>query len=243
LAFDQLQTELKQSVPKKTTISLQKREVEEPERAKRFLSAWMILDFIRASFVKKPEPLPEPIALDNHLNSTNAREKRSIGTWVNNMMGWLSLPLMGNQTLLTQTTTPAPTTGRSFPTMDYFYEEEEVSLEVKTDYSYDAYVLVLVFGIALLAVGTTLAMYLYGEYKESLQRQEAEHYALEVMEIALSVWTIEAGLEGTCDREPPPTLRHRRPGKHREILKEREKYNIRTKDENMDAKTEPQTQT
>jgi hypothetical protein len=117
------------------------------------------------------------------------------------MMG---LPLMGNQTLLTQHTTPAPTTEQYFPSMEYFYEDEEDYPEDKTDYSYDAYVLVLVFGISLLAVGTTLAMYLYGEYKESLQRQEADHYALEIMEIALSVWTVEAGLEETCDREPPP---------------------------------------
>jgi hypothetical protein len=207
LAFDQLQKELKESVPKKTTVSLQKREVEDPERAKRFLSAWMILDFIRGAFVKKPESLPEPVALDDHRipeNSTNVREKRSIGTWVNNMMDWLNLPLMGNQTLLTKSTTSTPTIRSTTPTVDYLYEEDEPSSEAKPDYSYDAYVLVLVFGISLLAVGSTLAMYMYGEYKESLLRQESEQYALEVMEIALSVWTIETGLEGTCDREPPP---------------------------------------
>jgi hypothetical protein len=211
LAFDQLKKELKESVPRKPTKSLQKREVEtreeeDSERSKRFLSAWMILDFIRSSLVKKPTstPLPEPVAQSHprtltNTTSSNPREKRSADAWVDYMMDWLNPALLGTQTLLTKLTnsTPDPTVRnhstavQSFQLwMDYLNEEEGQSTEPQVDYSYDAYVLVLVFGIALLAIASTLAMYLYGEYKESLLHQETNTCTVEIVEIALSTWTI-----------------------------------------------------
>jgi hypothetical protein len=202
LAFNQLKTELQQTVPRKNLNSRPKRDMGDTEREKRFLSAWMVLDFIRASFVTTPEPLPEPVTLVDTDNSTSTREKRSIDDWVGNMMGWLGLPLMGNQTLLTQTTTPAPTTESYFPTVQYYYEDDY--LDDETDYGYDTYVLVLVFGISVIAVISTLAMYIRSDYQESLQRQEADRRALELMEIAFSVWTIEAEMDEAYGQEPPP---------------------------------------
>jgi hypothetical protein len=204
LAFDQLSRELQQASPKRTAVSRPRRDIGETERDKRFLSAWMVLDFIRASFATTPEPLPEPIALEDTRNSTSIREKRSIETWVDNLMGWLNLPLMGNQTLLTQNTTPAPTTQSYLPPVQLYYDYEEDYSEDDTDYSYDTYLLVLVFGISVIAVISTLAMYVHGDYVESLKRQEADRYALELMGMALAVWTIEAGMDEVCDQEPPP---------------------------------------
>jgi hypothetical protein len=208
LAFDQLKTELQQIIPRKNLDSRPKRDVGDTEREKRFLSAWMILDFIRASFGTTPEPLPEPVTLVDTDNSTSTREKRSIDDWVSNMMGWLGLPLMGNQTLLTQTTPPAPTTAPTtesyLPTVQRYYDYEEDYSEDDTDYSYDTYLLVLVFGISVIAVISTLAMYVHGDYVESLKRQEADRYALGLMEMALAVWTIEAEMDEACAQELPP---------------------------------------
>jgi hypothetical protein len=204
LAFNQLKTELQQTVLEKNLDSRPRRDIGELERDKRFLSAWMVLDFIRASFVTTPEPLPEPVALVDPNNSTSTREKRSVENWVDNMMDWLGLPLMGNQTLLTQITTPAPTTETYFPPVQYYYEDAEDYLDDDTDYSYDTYVLILVFGISVIAVISTLAMYMRSDYQESLQRQEADRRALELMGIAFSVWTVEAEMDEACGQEPPP---------------------------------------
>jgi hypothetical protein len=204
LAFDQLKKELQQIIPKKNLDSRPKRDVGDTEREKRFLSAWMIIDFIRASFGNTSEPLPEPVALVGADHSTSTREKRSIDDWVSNMMGWLGLPLMGNQTLLTQTTTPAPTTGSYLPTVQFYYDYEEDYTEDDTDYSYDTYLLVIVFGFCVLAIISTLAMFVHGDYVESLKRQEADRYALGVMEMALAVWTIEAEMDEGCGQERPP---------------------------------------
>jgi hypothetical protein len=74
--------------------------------------------------------------------------------------------------------------------MDYPNEWEEQSAEPQVDYLFDAYVLVIVFGIVPVAITSTLAMYLYSEYKQSLLRQSLYHCSVEIVDIALSNWTI-----------------------------------------------------
>jgi len=109
-------------------------------------------------------------------NSTLGNESHTtMGSPVDQMMEWLTTPLLGNQTLLSAV---APQRNRPDlspePEADHeeswhrIYSSEEVDEDddgTTIDYAYDAYILVIVFGLVFISILATWAMVSYGEIK------------------------------------------------------------------------------
>jgi len=198
---------------------------EEPvQREKRFISVllpWMLTELLRghsntteeattmdvseetlieSSEVPEPPTPVETSTMETNLTSETTTEDANMTTTTNPvgyMMAWLQKPLYNNRTLLSGVeTTQRPEDAHPFTTE----ETEDLSLEKldppKTDYSYDYYVLFLLFVCVVMGIAAALALNLHADYLKVLrERYSTPRPIIPVHQVEnISMWTIDSDL-------------------------------------------------